>query len=131
MSHQTDTLPDRQLLPSDPLINLCRELPGATEDVKWEDRLVFSVGGKMFVMFRLPDGDSFDFKADPLTFSMLTAQSGFSPAPYLARAEWLRLHDRSMLDDEECARLLREAYRTIRSRLPRRVQQQIAQADVV
>lgn len=125
MNQQVDTQADQQLLPSDTLVNLCRSLPGATEDVKWDDRLVFSVGGKMFVMFKLPDGDSFDFKADSLTFSMLSVQPGFSPAPYLARAEWLRLQDRAMLDDEDCARLLHEAYQTILSKLPRKVQQLI------
>lgn len=29
---------------------LCRSLPGATEDLKWESSLVFSVGGKMFAI---------------------------------------------------------------------------------
>jgi len=29
----------------------CRSLPGATEDIKWGNDLVFSVGGKMFAGF--------------------------------------------------------------------------------
>jgi predicted DNA-binding protein (MmcQ/YjbR family) len=29
-------------------MELCRSLPGVTEDVKWENDLIFSVGGKMF-----------------------------------------------------------------------------------
>ena len=34
--------------PTDPLVAFCRSLPGATEDIKWEHDLIFSVGGKMF-----------------------------------------------------------------------------------
>ena len=129
MNQQTDhPAPTPVLLPSDPLVTLCRALPGVTEDVKWQDRLVFLVGGKMFIMFKLPDGDSFDFKADPVTFSLLSAQPAFTPAPYLARADWLRLHDRTALDHTSCVQLLRDAYQIVRSKLPKKVQQQIQQA---
>ena len=69
----------------DPLYELCRSLPGVTEDVKWGDNLVFSVGKKMFAVFDLPAGEPFSFKVDPDVFSMLTQQRGIRPAPYLAR----------------------------------------------
>jgi len=32
------------------LLDFCRTLPGATEDVKWGSHLVFSVGDEMFAM---------------------------------------------------------------------------------
>ena len=47
------------------LYDLCRSLPGATEDVKWDNDLVFSVGGKMFACFSLPEGNPLSFKVDP------------------------------------------------------------------
>ena len=31
----------------------CLALPGVTEDIKWDDDLVFSVGGKMFCVAML------------------------------------------------------------------------------
>ena len=43
--------------PTDPLVAYCRTLPAATEDVKWDNDLVFSVGGKMFMVMSLPDCD--------------------------------------------------------------------------
>src|SRR5471032_692099 len=43
----------------------CRALPGATEDVKWENSLVFSVGGKMFAVTRVGDAaDGLSLKVD-------------------------------------------------------------------
>ncbi len=33
--------------------NICRQLPGVTEDIKWEHDLVFSIGGKMFCVVGL------------------------------------------------------------------------------
>jgi hypothetical protein len=46
-------------LARDPLVAFCRNLAAATEDIKWEDDLVFSVGGKMFAGFMIPDGTPF------------------------------------------------------------------------
>ncbi len=41
----------------DRLYELCRSLPGVTEDVKWGDNLVFSVAAKMFAVFDVPEGE--------------------------------------------------------------------------
>ena len=32
------------------LQQLCKALPGMTEDIKWENHLCFNVGGKMFLV---------------------------------------------------------------------------------
>jgi predicted DNA-binding protein (MmcQ/YjbR family) len=38
----------------DTIINICRELPSATEDIKWGDDLCFLIAGKMFcIMVRM------------------------------------------------------------------------------
>ena len=34
----------------DAIRQLCRALPHVTEDIKWDDDLVFSIGGKMFIV---------------------------------------------------------------------------------
>ena len=66
-------------------MELCRSLPGVTEDVKWGDDLVFSVGSKMFAVFNLAEGEPFSFKVDPEAFAVMTRQDGVVPAPYLAK----------------------------------------------
>ena len=80
----------------------CRSLPGVTEDVKWGDNLVFSVGDKMFAAFNLGDETPFSFKVDEDAFDVLVQQEGIRPAPYLARHSWVlaepdEAHNRSPL----------------------------------
>ena len=68
----------------------CRALPGATEDVKWGNDLVFSVGGKMFAVVCLEPPHQISFKCAPEAFAELIEREGIIPAPYLARAMWVQ-----------------------------------------
>ena len=67
---------------------LCLSFPGATEDVKWGNDLVFSVGGKMFAAIDLDPPHSLAFKCTPESYAALIERDGLTPAPYLARAMW-------------------------------------------
>ena len=72
---------------------ICRELPGTTEEIIWEETRVFKVGGKMFFAGNAsddPDGRC-SFKVDDDRFLELTDQRGVAPAPYLARAKWVQI----------------------------------------
>jgi predicted DNA-binding protein (MmcQ/YjbR family) len=102
------------------LYAFCRSLPAATEDVKWENDLVFSVGGKMFAAFELPAGEPLSFKADADSFEVLTQLPGVRPARYLARAHWVTVETRSTLPRAELEALLREAHRLVTAKLPKR-----------
>ena len=55
---------------------LCREWPGVTRSIKWEVDLVYSVGGKMFVVMCTlgPERGRFSFKVDTERFLELTEQ---------------------------------------------------------
>ena len=69
----------------------CRTLPGVTEDVKWGDNLVFSVGSKMFCIFSM-EGRTlarFSVRVDDHRFLEYTDRPQFIPAPYLAWAHWV------------------------------------------
>ena len=105
---------------ADPLFAFCRSLPGATEDVKWEHDLIFSVGGKMFAGFHLPDGQPLAFKVDPLVFASLAHQPGFEPAPYMARHHWVSVADRSAVPLPVLQDFLAESHRLVAAKLPRR-----------
>lgn len=104
------------------LKDLCRSLPGTTEDVKWADDLVFSVGGKMYAAFDLDDDRSFAFKCDDDDFDRLTALKGIIPAPFAARFGWVKVHDPKALPEAEWRSLLRKAYSIVRSCLPKKTQ---------
>ncbi len=103
------------------LMAFCRRLPHATEDVKWGDDLVFSIGGKMFAVFDRKDGQRFSFKTTPGSFAVLTTRSGISPAPYLARFHWVSVESPSALTAAEIKALLRESYHLVALSLPSRV----------
>ena len=105
---------------SDPLIDFCRKLPGATEDVKWGNDLIFSVGDKMFAGFPLLGGDPIGFKVDPLIFASLVGHNGVVAAPYMARHSWVHVTDRSLLPIKTIEDLLAESHRRVAAGLSRR-----------
>lgn len=105
---------------ADPLVEYCRKLPGATEDVKWGNDLVFSVGGKMFAAFGLPDHEPIGFKVDPVVFSLLVQRPGVVPAPYLAHHFWVNVKTREAMTSEELEELLWESYRLVAGKLSKK-----------
>ncbi|MGV7211046.1 MmcQ/YjbR family DNA-binding protein [Oxalobacteraceae bacterium A2-2] len=105
---------------------LCRSLPGATEDVKWGADLVFSVGQKMFaVTGNGDDADGISFKVDDERFLELTDRPGIVPSPYLARAKWVRITDLHAVSDAEAAELLKRSYELVFAKLTRKLQREI------
>lgn len=114
----------------------CAKLPGATRDLKWafEDSVhpVFSIGGKMFAMFTLKHDQLVDrlmFKAADVRFLELTDREGFAPAPYLAKAHWVKVEGTERLSDAEAKQLLTEAYQTVMAKLSKKMQREIAEAS--
>ena len=98
---------------------ICRDLPDTTEDVKWGNDLVFSVGGKMFVAVDLEPPHSLAFKCSPEAFDELLERDGMTPAPYLARAMWVQEQELGqVLDRRELEQLLKNAYDLVVAKLP-------------
>ncbi len=103
----------------------CRGLPGTTEDIKWGDDLIFSVGGKMYAGFDVEGEGEFAFKSEEEEFMGLIQREGIIPAPYLAKHFWVKVSDRKVLKDSEWERLLRKAHGLVVAKLPARVQREI------
>ena len=105
---------------------LCRSFPGCTEDTKWDNDTVFSVGAKMFAVTNkdLPSR-GFSFKADDARFLELTDRPGIVPAPYLARAKWVYVSAEAGLDDAEFGALLRRSYALVFAKLTRKLQREL------
>ena len=98
---------------------ICRSFPGVTEDVKWGNDLVFSVGDKMFAAMDLQPPYSLGFKCTPEGFSALIEREGIIPAPYLARA--MSVKEEALgeaLDKRELEQLLKQAYDLVVAKLP-------------
>ena len=98
---------------------ICLGFAGVTEDMKWGNDLVFSVGRKMFAALDVEPPHSLAFKCSPESFAELVERDGNIPAPYLARALWAQEQELGhSLDRRELERLLREAYDIVVARLP-------------
>lgn len=104
----------------DQLRKICLAFPGATEQIQWEDDLLFKVGGKMFALTPLePSRLWLCLKADPEEFAELTDRPGIIPAPYLARAKWIAIESAEAVLQSEVERLLRKSYDMVVEKLPR------------
>lgn len=101
-------------------------LPGATLSVQWGDDHVFKVGGKMFAVLGSAGGLS--FKASDLAFEVLTEGGPARPAPYLARAKWVRFDDLDSLDPDEVADWLATAHGLVAAKLTRAQRREIGLA---
>jgi predicted DNA-binding protein (MmcQ/YjbR family) len=108
----------------DEICETCRALPGTTEDVKWGNNLVFSIGGKMYAVLGM-DTERLGFKCAPERFAALIERPGIVPAKYLARAQWVNVETPDALTDGELAELLAEARDTVFRKLPKRVQAEL------
>lgn len=118
--------PRRGLAPAQ-LEALCGRWPGVTRDIKWGDNLVFSVGGKMFVMTHADgrEGARLAFKVADERFLELTDRPGIVPAPYLARARWISVTEPWRFTTAELQALLVDAYATVRAKLTKKRQAEL------
>jgi len=110
----------------DQLRKICLSFAGATEQIQWEDDLLFKVGGRMFAATPLvPAPVWLSLKADPEEFAELTERPGIIPAPYLARAKWIAIESAEALPQGEVAALLRKSYDLVAAKLPRVVRESL------
>jgi predicted DNA-binding protein (MmcQ/YjbR family) len=108
------------------LLAFCRSLPLVTEDVKWGNDLVFSIGGKMFAGFDNTGKDAtFGCKVPEEDFEAITSVEGIKPAAYAARFHWISVTDPNVLPKSEALALLRGSYELVKAKLPAKLQKQI------
>jgi predicted DNA-binding protein (MmcQ/YjbR family) len=101
----------------------CLAFPHATENVQWGYDLCFKIDGKLFAITPLePAPVRLSFKASPENFAELCERPGIIPAPYMARAQWVALQQLNAIPDSELRELLRESYRMVFARLPKKRQ---------
>lgn len=110
----------------------CLSLPHTTENVAWEDHLVFKVGGKMYAITSFePDQRWLAFKCTEDDFARLVEQPGIIPSPYLARAKWVSLETNRVLPPDEVSLLLRRSYDLVLAKLPRKTRESLGKASAI
>jgi len=107
------------------LREICSSLPAVTEDVKWGNDLVFSVGDKMFCVASLEPPFSCSFKVAEDEFDELSNQNGFMPAPYMARAKWVLVTDLSKLNKKEWERYIKQSYELVKIKLTKKLREKL------
>jgi predicted DNA-binding protein (MmcQ/YjbR family) len=102
-------------------------LPNVTEQIQWEDHLLFKIGGKMFAVTTLgPEGVRLSVKSTPDRFYELTEVPGVIPAPYMARNHWVALERWDAMRRKEIEDLIRESYQLVFAKLPKRKQSELS-----
>jgi len=110
----------------DEIQNLCKRLPGVTEDIKWGNDLCFSVGKKMFLVAGLEQSPvTASFKVTDEQFEEMLAKRGFKPAPYMAKHKWIYLDDINLLNKQEWAFYINQSYDLVKQKLSKKLQQQL------
>ncbi len=101
----------------------CLAFPHSTENVQWGYDLCFKIDGKLFAVTPLePAPTKLSFKASAENFLDLCERPGIIPAPYMARAQWVALQELNAVPDSELRELLRDSYRMVFARLPKKRQ---------
>jgi len=105
---------------------ICQQLPGTTEDIKWDYHLCFNVGGKMYLITS-PDEvpPSAFFCPTPESFEELTARPGFSIPKQLGRYGWVQVENISLLTPAEWQRYIGESHQRISAKLTLKLRRQL------
>ena len=100
----------------------CRSLKGAKLSIQWGSDHVYKVGDKMFAVIGPPETkpQTLSFKAAPDSFAILTRQKNITPAPYLARAQWVNLQRLDALSTKELKAYLERAHAIVASGLTKK-----------
>jgi predicted DNA-binding protein (MmcQ/YjbR family) len=106
-------------------------LPGTTFDVKWGADRVYSVGGKMFAVAG-HEGEAeprYSMKVSDASFDQLVEEGVAEPAPYMARAKWVRFKDGEAVPDDQLVAYLRQAHALIAAKLSRKARVELGIAE--
>jgi len=107
------------------LREFCLSLPAVTEDIKWEDNLVFSVAGKIFCLTGLDPPLRVTLKVPEDQFEELTRTEEIIQASHFARRQWMTVLQESRFSRAEWEQYIRQSYHLVKSKLPRKVREEI------
>ncbi|HUS00551.1 MAG TPA: MmcQ/YjbR family DNA-binding protein [Chitinophagaceae bacterium] len=106
--------------------NICKALPAVTEDIKWGNDLVFSIGGKMFCVAGLNQSPTTaSFKVTDEEFDEMCDRDGFKPAPYVAKYKWVWIDDISKMKKAEWKKYIKQSYDLVKAKLPNKIKKQL------
>jgi len=112
----------------DRLRAFCLSLPEATEDVQWDNDLLFRIRGKIFASYNLEPPHSITVKCAPERGAELLEIEGIKRAAYVGRYGWITISNFSILPDQEFRELVRASYDLVASKVPASSQRKTREA---
>lgn len=110
---------------NDSIREFCMELPLATEEIQWEEHLLFKIGGKMFCIMQL-GGQRCSFKCTPERYAELVEVPDIEPSSHnMWKYNWVTLERLTALPDAEFRDCLEDSYGLVRASLTRKVQAEL------
>lgn len=103
----------------------CSKLPAVTEDIKWDNDLCFSVGGRMFCVASLEPPFKVSFKVPDDQFDEISQSEGFIPAPYMARAKWVSVIKPAVMDKKSWEHHIMQSYELIKKKLTAKLRREL------
>ena len=104
------------------LREFCLGLPFVTEDIKWENHLVFSIAGKIFCLTGLDPPLQVALKVPEDQFDELIQSGDIVQASHFARRQWMTILEESTFSRAEWEKYILQSYELVKSKLPKKVQ---------
>jgi predicted DNA-binding protein (MmcQ/YjbR family) len=102
--------------------DFCLTFPGCTAEVQWEDKLLFKVGEKIFVISGMKKLSNYSLKCNEEEFNELVEFEGITQAPYLARKKWIQVDpELCNLKRKEVENLITVSYNLIFNKLTKKI----------
>jgi predicted DNA-binding protein (MmcQ/YjbR family) len=79
----------------------------------------------MFCVASLEPPLNISFKVPDDKFDELTQQPSIIPAPYMARAKWVRVVDQQMFQKADWENHIRESYNLVKAKLTKKLRQDL------
>jgi len=118
------------LLNIEELRDYCLQLPGVTEGFPFgEDTLVFKIGGKVFLLTGLQDGNRFNVKCDPeLAVELRERYNEVMPGYHMNKTHWNTVYMDGSLTRKQLCEMIDHSYQQVIKSLPKKLQAEIIAA---
>jgi predicted DNA-binding protein (MmcQ/YjbR family) len=103
----------------------CLLLPGVTEDFPFgEDTLVFRIGGKIFLLTGLSEGNRFNVKCDPeLAVELRERHHEVQPGYHMNKKHWNTVYMDGHLTYKQIYEMVDHSYDLVLKSLPKKEQE--------
>ncbi|HVW94794.1 MAG TPA: MmcQ/YjbR family DNA-binding protein [Mucilaginibacter sp.] len=109
------------------LRDYCLQKPAVTEGLPFgEDTLVFKIGGKMFLLTSISQGNSFNVKCEPeLAVELREKYPEVQPGYHMNKKMWNTVYMDGSLTRRQLQEMIDHSYDEVFKGLPKKVQQEI------